>query len=117
MQIIHMIQLKHWLINLFIQSWNNKSSFQSYFHQCHPLKCQYTYQSRLTLIYIITTIIELTGGLITALRLLAPFIVELAPKIWKSVTRRRRANVVLQEESSSSMRLGKKSEIQNLGNI
>jgi hypothetical protein len=55
----------------------------------------------------ITTIIELIGGLIIVLRLLAPFIVKLAPKVWNYVTQRRRDNVALQEESSS-MRLGKK---------
>jgi hypothetical protein len=89
---------------LFIQSWNNESSFESYFNQCHPLKCQYTYQSRLILIYVITTIIGLIGGLSVALQLLAPVIVKLAPKIWNYVTRQRRA---LTEESSSTS-LGKK---------
>jgi hypothetical protein len=92
---------------LFIQSWNNKSSFELYFNQCHPLKCQYTYQSRLILIYMITTIIGLTGGLTVALRLLAPLIVKLAPKVWNFVTRPRRNNIVLHVESSSP-RLGKK---------
>jgi hypothetical protein len=92
---------------LFIQSWNNESSFESYFNQCHPLKCQYTYQSRLILIYMITTIIGLIGGLTVALKLLAPLIVKLAPKVWNYLTRQRRDNTVLAEESSST-NLGKK---------
>ena len=92
---------------LFIQSWNNESSFKSYFNQCHPLTCQYTYQSRLILIYMITTIIGLIGGLTIALRLLAPLIVKLAPKVWNYVTCQQRDNVVLTVESSS-MRSGKK---------
>jgi hypothetical protein len=55
----------------------------------------------------ITTITGLTGGLTIALRLLAPLIVKLAPKVWNFVTRPQRNNVVLQVESSSPG-LGKK---------
>jgi hypothetical protein len=94
---------------LFIQSWSYESSFEFYFNQCHPLECQHTYQSRLILIYMITTIIGLIGGLTVALQLLAPLIVKLAPKVWNYVTRQRRNNTVLTEESSSTG-LGKKIE-------
>lgn len=86
---------------LFIQSWNNESSFESYFKQCRPLKCQHTYQSRFILTYMITTIIGLIGGLSIVIRLLAPLIVKLSLKIWNYVTRQQIDNTVVTEESSS----------------
>ena len=79
---------------LFIQSWNNKSSYQSYFNQCHPLTCQYTYESRFNIIYIVTTVIGLLGGLNIALRLVVPPIVKLAPQIWKKLICRQRNDVI-----------------------
>jgi hypothetical protein len=97
---------------LFIQSWNNESSFESYFKQCHPLKCEYTYKSRLILMYMITTIIGLMGGLTVALHLLAPLIIKLLPKVWNYVTRQRRDNAA---EESSSTSLGKiKDQMNNI---
>jgi hypothetical protein len=92
---------------LFIQSWNYQSSFESYFNQCYPLKCQYTYQSRLILIYVITTIIGFIGGLTIALDIIAPLIVKLAHKVRHSATCQQRRNIILTVESSS-IRLGKK---------
>ena len=92
---------------LFIQSWNNESSFQSYFNQCHPLTCQYTYESRLSLIYMITIITGLIGGVTVVSRLLAPLIVKLAPVVWNYTTRRRRDNIVL-EVQPASIRSSKK---------
>ncbi len=85
---------------LFIQSWNNDSSFESYFNHCYPLTCQYTYKSQLSLIYMITSIIGLIGGLTVVSRLLAPLIVKLAPKIWNYVTHRQRVDVVLAAPST-----------------
>ncbi|CAF1280574.1 unnamed protein product [Adineta steineri] len=53
------------LVNkLFIQSWpTNQSSYESYFNQCHPLTCQYSYESRFSLVYAITTLAGLSAGL------------------------------------------------------
>ncbi|CAF1294864.1 unnamed protein product [Adineta steineri] len=44
---------------LFIQSWSwtNNISYESYFNQCHPLTCQYSYESRFSPTYVITTIV------------------------------------------------------------
>ncbi|CAF1269254.1 unnamed protein product [Adineta steineri] len=53
------------LVNkLFIQSWpTNQSSYESYFNQCHPLTCQYSYKIRFSLVYAITTIAGLSAEL------------------------------------------------------
>ncbi|CAF1411924.1 unnamed protein product [Adineta steineri] len=67
---------------LFIQSWSNESSFESYFHQCHPLKCEYKYETRLNFIYIFTTFLGLVGGLNIVFRLLSPLIIKLIYKLY-----------------------------------
>ncbi|UJR12174.1 hypothetical protein I4U23_016351 [Adineta vaga] len=66
--------------NVFIQSWKISSSFQSYFNQCNPLICQYSYQNRVNFIYIITTMIGIIGGINIVLRLVLPFIIQLIMK-------------------------------------
>jgi hypothetical protein len=76
--------------NLFIQSWINESSFESYFNHCHPLTCQYTYESRPDLIYIVTTIIGLIGGVNAFLTLLLPLVIKLVASIWNYVLQRHR---------------------------
>ncbi|CAF1438830.1 unnamed protein product [Adineta ricciae] len=88
--------------NLFIQSWKNDSSFQSYFNQCQPIECSYTYTSRPSLISIITTIVGLIGGFNTALRLLLPFLVQLLIKVRKYFQRRQSVVITMQETHCST---------------
>ena len=93
--------------NLFIQSWINESSFESYFNHCYPLTCQYTYESRLNFIYIVTTIIGLIGGVNVFLRLILPHAVKLVANIWNYVLQRKRRQINTLGESIS-MRTRKK---------
>lgn len=97
--------------DLFIESWNNGSSFQSYFNQCHPLICQYTYKSRPNLIYIVATIIGLIGVVNSLLRLLLPLVIKLMTVIWSYILQRQRRqiNTVGEEISTrtSKKRYGK----------
>ncbi|CAF1521372.1 unnamed protein product, partial [Adineta steineri] len=78
--------------DLFIRSWDNESSYQSYFNHCHPLTCQYSYKSRLNFIYIGTKIIGFMGGINVVLNLLLPFIVKLLTKLWNYILQRQRNN-------------------------
>ena len=80
---------------LFIQSWKNESSYQSYFDHCHPLTCRYIYQSRFALLYIITTVIGLVGGLLIVSRLLAPVIVTVLYILWNYIRRRQQNGTVV----------------------
>jgi hypothetical protein len=54
----------------------------------------------------ITTIIGLIGGLTLAIKLLAPLIVKLTPKVWNYVTCHQRNDLVL-AATSISVRSGK----------
>lgn len=66
--------------DLFIESWSNRSSFESYFNQCRPLTCQYTVHTRLNVIYVVTKIVGLIGGVNIVLQLFLPVLVKLALK-------------------------------------
>ncbi|CAF1196645.1 unnamed protein product [Adineta steineri] len=94
--------------DLFIRSWNNESSYQSYFDECHPRTCQYTYQRRFHYIYMITTIVGSIGGLNIVLRLLTPIIIKFIYYIWMKILRRQR-NVTsddVTENMSVRLKLG-----------
>ncbi|CAF1591524.1 unnamed protein product, partial [Didymodactylos carnosus] len=55
---------------LMIEQWNDETSFESYFNECNPDKCVYTYNKQADVIYTITTIIGLIGGITTVLKIL-----------------------------------------------
>ncbi|CAF1255155.1 unnamed protein product, partial [Adineta steineri] len=48
-----------------------------YYNECQPSKCSYSYETKNSAIYIITTVIGLVGGLITVLKLIVPRAVRL----------------------------------------
>lgn len=57
------------LINeLFIEQWYNKSIYENYFAACAPTVCRYEYVSRNSIVYMITLILSLYGGLTFGLR-------------------------------------------------
>ncbi|CAF1439702.1 unnamed protein product [Adineta steineri] len=65
------------LVNeLMVEEWNNATIYDGYYNECEPSKCSYSYQARNDLIYIITTVIGLVGGLITVLKLIVPRLVK-----------------------------------------
>lgn len=57
---------------LLVDAWNWTISFDDYFDQCQPKECIYTDNQRNNPIAIITSLISLSGGLMTALKLLVP---------------------------------------------
>ncbi|CAF3657481.1 unnamed protein product [Adineta steineri] len=62
---------------LMVEEWNSSTIYDGYYNECQPSKCSYSYQTRNDLIYIITTVIGLVGGLITVLKLIVPRVVQL----------------------------------------
>ncbi|CAF0881122.1 unnamed protein product [Didymodactylos carnosus] len=66
--------------NLMIEQWNSNVSFESYYQQCQPNECRYTYTENLDYLYTITTIMGLIGGLSTVLTILIPNLVNLIRK-------------------------------------
>ncbi|CAF4248982.1 unnamed protein product, partial [Adineta steineri] len=78
--------------NLFIEQWSNKTNYSSYFEQCLPSYCFYTSVPRFNLIYIITLLLSLQGGLTIILKWICPKIVRIASKI--NDYRKKRTNTV-----------------------
>ena len=55
---------------LMIEQWNDEILFNSYFEECNPAFCIYTYNTRQDLADIFTTTIGLIGGLTTILKII-----------------------------------------------
>jgi hypothetical protein len=68
------------LDQLMVEQWNSSSIYENYYSECQPSKCSYTHMTKNSVIYIVTTIIGLTGGLITVLKLTVPRLVMFVRK-------------------------------------
>ncbi|CAF1557745.1 unnamed protein product [Rotaria sordida] len=62
--------------NLMIESWENSIDFATYFQTCAPKICSYSYVQRLFLIYMITTIVSVFGGIRVTLHIASPLFVK-----------------------------------------
>ncbi|CAF1141652.1 unnamed protein product [Adineta steineri] len=79
--------------NLFIERWATKMNYSSYFRECSPLYCSYTYiQKKSSFIYTITILLGLQGGLSIVLKWLCPKIVRIASKV--NGYRKKRMNTI-----------------------
>ena len=54
--------------NLMIEQWNLLLMYESYYSECAPAKCMYSYETRNDIIYLVTTVFGLVGGLVTVLK-------------------------------------------------
>ena len=62
---------------LMVEEWKIEGNFDSYYETCAPELCTYTYTERLNILYVVTTVVGLFGGLVVSLRLLLPISVTL----------------------------------------
>jgi hypothetical protein len=74
------IQIQKIIEQLIIEQWNDQISFNSYFEQCSPVFCVYTYNKQGDLTYVLTTTIALIGGLTTVFKIIIPPMVEFLRK-------------------------------------
>ncbi|CAF1189593.1 unnamed protein product [Adineta steineri] len=65
------------LDRMLVERWNRSVSYQSYFEECNSTECRYTTNKRNAHIYVVTTIFGLSGGILTILRMIIPFLVRL----------------------------------------
>lgn len=61
---------------LFIENWSHYADYDVYFRHCLPLNCVYIQIKKFDMLYIVTTIIGLVGGLAVVLRLTCPLLVK-----------------------------------------
>ncbi|CAF1057497.1 unnamed protein product [Adineta steineri] len=78
---------------LFIEDWTNTTNFSSYYHQCAPDECTYTYEQRFNRVYIVATVCGIIGGLSVALKIFIPLLVTLLQPIYHVCRRRRLVQV------------------------
>ena len=62
---------------MMIEEWNFSYSFDEFYHKCNPSFCSFTYEREINIVYIITTIVGLIGGINTVLKFIAPLIIKI----------------------------------------
>ncbi|CAF1091727.1 unnamed protein product [Adineta steineri] len=88
------------LDQLMVEEWNSSSIYEDYYSECQPSGCSYTVTSKNSVIYIVTTLIGLVGGLITVMKLMVPILVNFVRKcIHKEV--KTEAETLVQEPNHS----------------
>ncbi|CAF1013972.1 unnamed protein product [Adineta ricciae] len=65
---------------LFVEQWATTINYSLYFEQCLPLLCSYTYNQPFSVLYTITLILGLQGGLSIVLEWICPKIVRIIRK-------------------------------------
>ncbi|CAF3918156.1 unnamed protein product [Adineta steineri] len=79
--------------NLFVEKWSTEKNYSSYFHECSPLYCSYTYiHKKISFVYTITVLLGLQGGLGLVLKWFCPKIVRIASKV--NDYRKKRMNTI-----------------------
>lgn len=78
--------------DLFVERWITAKNYSSYFEQCAPLFCAYSYTESTNLLYIITVLLGLQGGLTIVLQWICPRIIRIIANI--NERRKRRMNIV-----------------------
>jgi hypothetical protein len=79
---------------LMVDEWSFNASYDSYFAQCNPLTCTYTYAKQFDILFIITTVMGIIGGVVTILMLLTLPLVSFTRRF---VYRQRRLSVTQNE--------------------
>jgi len=66
------------LVNeLMVEEWKSSVTYEQYYQTCATLSCTYVKNQQTNLIYIITSIVGLYGGLSVALKLIVPILVKI----------------------------------------
>ncbi|CAF3741606.1 unnamed protein product [Adineta steineri] len=68
--------VQHLLNQLMIEEWNANDKYENYYNKCQPIECSYSYETRNGIVYIITALLGLVGGLITVLKIVVPNLVK-----------------------------------------
>ncbi len=66
--------------SLMIEQWNVSVNYEKYYNECRPIQCIYTFETRNDLIYIVTTLFAIAGGLTTVLKFILPRLMKLFRK-------------------------------------
>lgn len=68
---------------LFIEDWTYATNFISFYEQCAPHECTYSFVERFNKAYVIASTLGVVGGLSVTLRIIVPLIVKLLRRIYR----------------------------------
>jgi hypothetical protein len=77
---------------LFIEEWKTMINYPSYFEQCAPFVCSYTYIQKYNIFHSVTVLLGLQGGLTIVLQWISPKIVRIMNKLYHH--RKKRINTI-----------------------
>ena len=97
--------------NLMVEQWSTQINYSLYFAACHPSSCFYTYTERFSILYVVTTLVGLLGGLIKILHLLCPKLTNVFYQIQRYILVKNANN------PSGSVRSSKRKRLYPLINI
>ncbi|CAF0722498.1 unnamed protein product [Adineta steineri] len=98
---------------LMVDKWNLSMIYENYYKECQPIKCSYTYVDRNSIIYIITTLIGLIGGLVKVLTFTIPKLVKFIPRVIKKIRKCCRSSRSETENNVTGSSIGKWQKIKN----
>jgi hypothetical protein len=67
---------------LLVDKWKLEPNFVGYYRKCAPNLCTYTIKRKMDIVYVVTTVIGLLGGLTVIMRLLVPVTVRFMHSIF-----------------------------------
>jgi transcriptional regulator CtsR len=71
-----------------IEKWNVSRIYERYYNECQPAQCNYTVETRNDIVYIVTTLFGIAGGLTTVLKLVVPHMVKFIMHCIQKLSRR-----------------------------
>ena len=83
-------KLEDIISDLLIEEWIVGSDADAHYDSCQPKVCTYTYATRFGVIYVVTSVIGLFGGLSVILRLLVPLFIKI---LMKQIEKRRQMRI------------------------
>ncbi len=75
-------QLTSNIENMMIEQWTRNISYANYYDQYRPIYCKYSYTQKNDVLYIITTITALIGGLTSVLQMVIPQFIKLIQRFF-----------------------------------
>ena len=85
----------------FIENWSNEKDFESFFKECQPNRCTYSYNARGNAVFVVTLMASLVGGLFVVLKITSSLFVLVYEGIKNRVTRKFTQSSICDENDQS----------------
>lgn len=64
-----------------VETWLSVTNYSTYYAACSPIECTYTLNTHNSIIYVLITLLGSYGGLMVALRIVAPILIQLRDRM------------------------------------